>query len=242
MTWVKLGLLWCLAWLVLYTYILLLSLRYVLCKFGCCLLNVSHQSQRSKHREPGVFEERGAELHDYWWPLTRPASYCQCYRNHPQVQSWRGQSAICVFSHCIFMCCWLRRGQYRPIHARTAQPCGSVLSTVLPTAAVNNIYYMSRLGWPAHIQYTYTQKMNKIMKKSVYMYIYVHDQVQRSKHPAVVYRVLYLTPYSPTDIPPFTLSGEYYSIFTTYITPYSPLIFTTFIHHWFTMVTDQVCR
>ena len=31
------------------------------------------------------------------------------------------------------------------------------------------------------------------------------------------YYRLYLTPYSPTYIPPFTLSGEYYSIFTTYI-------------------------
>ena len=39
------------------------------------------------------------------------------------------------------------------------------------------------------------------------------------------YCVIYLTPYSPTYIPPFTLSGEYYSIFTTYIHYlYSPLI------------------
>ena len=50
-----------------------------------------------------------------------------------------------------------------------------------------------------------------------------------------LYWCLYLTPYSPTYIPPFTLSGEYYSIFTTYIHYlYSPLTLT--------MVTDQVCR
>ena len=42
---------------------------------------------------------------------------------------------------------------------------------------------------------------------------------------SVRYVKLYLTPYSPTYIPPFTLSGEYYSIFTTYIHYlYSPLI------------------
>ena len=40
----------------------------------------------------------------------------------------------------------------------------------------------------ARLARTCTQKMNKIMKKSFYMYVYIHDRVQRSN--AVVYRVV----------------------------------------------------
>ena len=46
---------------------------------------------------------------------------------------------------------------------------------------------MSPLGWPAHV---HAHKMNKIMKKSFYMYIYEHDRVQMSN--AVVYRVIWI--------------------------------------------------
>ena len=48
-----------------------------------------------------------------------------------------------------------------------------------------HIYYMSRLGWPAHVDAH--KKRNKIMKKSFYMYNHVHDRVQRSS--IVVYRM-----------------------------------------------------
>ena len=44
-------------------------------------------------------------------------------------------------------------------------------------------------GWrQVPLQCICTQKMNKIMKKSFYMCIHVHDRVQRSN--AVVYRVV----------------------------------------------------
>ena len=51
---------------------------------------------------------------------------------------------------------------------------------IAQSGSQEHVYYMSRLGWPAHV-------VNKIMKKNVY----IPDQVQRSN--AVVYRVV-LTP------------------------------------------------
>ena len=68
----------------------------------------------------------------------------------------------------VFMCYWLGRGQYRLINARTAQPWGSVLSTVLTKVAVNNtfitcIHVTARL---AHTS-TCTQELNKIMIKII---------------------------------------------------------------------------
>ena len=61
----------------------------------------------------------------------------------------------------------------------------SVLSTVLPKATVNNsVHFTARLART----YTSKQKMNKNVTKSFYMYIYVHDRVQRSN--AVVYCVV----------------------------------------------------
>ena len=49
-----------------------------------------------------------------------------------------------------------------------------------------HIYFMSWLGWLAHVHAH--KKMNKITKKSFHMYMYVHDRVQRSN--AVVFSVV----------------------------------------------------